>query len=89
MVYENYTVKLIGVLDKFIIETLICFAISFIFYYGCENVLIKMGQYICSLIDKIIDNNQKKNLTRTFKNVLVSVSQFVCRKFTTFERSMI
>ena len=88
MVYENYSVKVIGVLDKFIIETLICFAISFIFYYGCENVLIKMGQYICSFIDQKTDN-LKQNFIRTFKNFLISVSQFICRKFTTFENSMI
>ncbi len=44
--------KLLGILDKYIIETVICVLISYLFYYGIEDISIKIGQNICKEIDK-------------------------------------
>jgi len=48
-----------GVLDKYIIETVICLAIANLFYNGFEKFSIKMGQTICK---KFVDKNKRQIL---------------------------
>ena len=61
VLYGYYNVKMLGLLDKYIIETLFCISLSYLFFYGLENVLIKKGQMICKIIDEKFRINNLEN----------------------------
>ena len=59
VLYGYYQVNMFGVLDKYIIETVICVAIAYLFYNGFEKFSIKMGQKICM---KFVDKKKRQIL---------------------------
>jgi len=52
-IFGFYSLEVLGILDTYLVETLICILISYLFYFGFERLMIKMGQNICDKLDNI------------------------------------